>query len=135
MQLKEASAQNLEVTNMVDFKSKIKSQKSKDRERAGKKRKSVSGDRLSAPPKAKLPSARQSSDNSAAILKSAANLFKKDDNDLYANSTATAEDYLTNWDGSGFEVGGGYYKKGGRLKNAGKKRVALRGQRSELRGS
>ena len=120
---------------MVDFKSKIKAQKAKDRKRAGKRSKTVSGDRVSAAPKAKLPSARQSSDNSAAILKSAANLFKKDDNDLYANSTATAEDYLTNWDGSGFEVGGGYYKKGGRLKNAGKKRVALRGQRSELRGS
>lgn len=37
VQLKEASEQNLEVTNMTDFKKKIKEQKRKDRERAGKK--------------------------------------------------------------------------------------------------
>ena len=124
---------------MVDFKSKIKAQKAKDRKRAGKRSKTVSGDRVSAAPKSKLPSSKRSADNSAAIMKSVANLFKKDDNNLYANSTATAEDYLTNWDGSGFEVGGGYYKKGGRLKKvkkkAPRKRAALRGQRSELRGS
>jgi hypothetical protein len=145
---------------MVDFKSKIKSQKSKDRERAGKKRKSVSGDRLSAPPKAKLPSARQSSDNSAAILKSAVNLFKGSakgddpysgyepgdwggDTDLGDFESASWFGETGNFGGggsftSGFEGAGmsGGFKKGGRLKNAGKrKRAALRGQRSELRGS
>ena len=93
---------------MVDFKSKIKAQKAKDRKRAGKRSKTVSGDRVSAAPKSKLPSSKRSADNSAAILKSAANLFKGD---------------------------GLSYQEGGRLKNAGKKRVALRGQRSELRGS
>jgi len=121
---------------MVDFKAKIKAQKSKDRKRAGKKRKSVTAPKTPSAAKAPIPSAIKREDNSAALMKGVTDLFKKDDNDLYANSTATAEDYLTNWDGSGFEVGGGYYKKGGRLKNAGKrKRAALRGQRSELRGS
>ena len=131
MQLKEASAQNLEVTNMVDFKSKIKSQKAKDRKRAGKRSKPVSGDRLSAPPKAKLPSARQSSDNSAAILKSATNLFKN--NDPY--SDYEPGDWGSDTDLGDFADADWVLKKGGRLKNAGKKRVALRGQRSELRGS
>ena len=116
---------------MVDFKSKIKSQKAKDRERAGKKRKTVSGDRLSAAPKAKLPSARQSSDNSAAILKSAANLFKN--NDPY--SDYEPGDWGSDTDLGDFADADWVLKKGGRLKNAGKKRVALRGQRSELRGS
>ena len=116
---------------MVDFKSKIKSQKAKDRERAGKRSKTVSGDRVSAAPKAKLPSARQSSDNSAAILKSATNLFKN--NDPY--SDYEPGDWGSDTDLGDFADADWVLKKGGRLKNAGKKRVALRGQRSELRGS
>tara|TARA_R100000995_G_scaffold14761_3_gene5774 strand:+ start:570 stop:935 length:366 start_codon:yes stop_codon:yes gene_type:complete len=121
---------------MVDFKKKIKEQKRKDRERAGKKRKSVSGDRVSKMDAPSIGNRKKNQDSTDAIMKGVADLFKKDDDDLYANSTATAKDFTTNFGGSGFEVGGGYYKKGGRLKNAGKrKRAALRGQRSELRGS
>jgi len=55
VQPKEASAQNLEVTNMVDFKAKIKAQKSKDRKRAGKRSKPVSGDRLPSAARASFP--------------------------------------------------------------------------------
>ncbi len=144
---------------MVDFKAKIKSQKSKDRERAGKKRKSVSGDRVSAAPKASLPSAKKSADNSAAILKSAVNLFKgsaKGDDPYsdyepgdWGSDTDLGAFESASWFGEtgNFGGGGGYipvndmstfmsFKKGGRLKKAGKrKRAALRGQRSELRGS
>ena len=118
---------------MVVFRPKIKAQKAKDRERAGKKRKTVSGDRLSAAPKAKLPSARQSSDNSAAILKSAANLFKDKDGLSYQEDyTIDPNTFEASIDDVFFDM----FKKGGRLKNAGKrKRAALRGQRSELRGS
>tara|TARA_R100000544_G_scaffold442_1_gene239 strand:+ start:369 stop:734 length:366 start_codon:yes stop_codon:yes gene_type:complete len=96
--------------------------------------KGIRGDK---PTKVKTLSKRKTpkKKSTGAIMKQVGNIFAKDD-DLYANSTATAEDFTTNFGGSGFEVGGGYYKKGGRLKNAGKrKRAALRGQRSELRGS
>ena len=123
---------------MVDFKSKIKAQKAKDRKRAGKRSKTVSGDRVSAAPKAKLPSAKQSADNSAAILKSVANLFKGSDKDAWMKDEIILDigdadpGVFGAYDMPGM-MGG--YKKGGRLKNAGKKRVALRGQRSELRGS
>ena len=137
---------------MVDFKSKIKAQKSKDRKRAGKRSKPVSGDRLSSPPKAKLPSARKSANNSAAILKSVASLFKDKDKDIdipTGSEVQELEDYVSGYgnpigagpadvsfsplyEGAGYSV----FKKGGRLKKAGKrKRAALRGQRSELRGS
>lgn len=118
---------------MVDFKSKIKAQKAKDRKRAGKRSKTVSGDRVSAAPKAKLPSARQSSDNSAAILKSAASLFKDKDGLSYQEDyTIDPNTFEASIDDVFFDM----FKKGGRLKNAGKrKRAALRGQRSELRGS
>ena len=117
---------------MVDFKSKIKAQKAKDRKRAGKRSKPVSGDRLPSPPRASLPSARKSANNSAAIMKSVASLFK--DNDSYSSyepgDWGGAED-LGDFANATWDL-----KKGGRLKNAGKrKRVALRGQRSELRGS
>ena len=155
MQLKKASAQNLEVTNMVDFKSKIKSQKAKDRERAGKKRKSVSGDRTPSAAKAKLPSARKSANNSAAIMKGVTDLFKNNDpySDYEPGDWGGAKDLgdfeSASWFGEtgNFGGGGGYipvndmstfmsFKKGGRIKKAGKrKRAALRGQRSELRGS
>ena len=133
---------------MVDFKAKIKAQKSKDRKRAGKRSKPVSGDRLSSPPKAKLPSAKKSANNSAAIMKSVASLFK--DKDVPTGSEVQElEDYVSGYgnpigagpadvsfgplyEGAGYSV----FKKGGRLKKAGKrKRAALRGQRSELRGS
>ena len=153
MQLKEALAQNLEVTNMVDFKAKIKAQKAKDRERAGKKRKSVSGDKTPLAPRASLPSARKSANNSAAIMKSVASLFKDKDIDIPTGSEVQElEDYVSGYgnpigagpadvsfgplyEGAGYSV----FKKGGRLKKAKKKaprkRAALRGQRSELRGS
>ena len=71
---------------MVDFKAKIKAQKAKDRKRAGKRSKPVSGDKLSSPPKAPLPSARKSADNSAAIMKSVAGLFKDNDKDIPTGS-------------------------------------------------
>jgi hypothetical protein len=116
---------------MVDFKSKIKAQKAKDRKRAGKRSKTVSGDRVSAAPKAKLPSSKRSADNSAAILKSAANLFKGDGLSYQEDYTIDPNTFQASIDDIFFEG----FKKGGRLKNAGKKRVALRGQRSELRGS
>ena len=115
---------------MINFAKKIIDQKEEDKDRANKNKNKTTakGDRT--PPAMKAPPSpsRKKPTKSSSALKGLGN-------NLYANSTATAEDYLTNWDGSGFEVGGGYYKKGGRLKNAGKKRVALRGQRSELRGS
>lgn len=119
---------------------KIISQRKKNKELALliSSLKGIGGDK---PTNVKSPSKRKTSKkkSTGAIMKEVGNIFKKGDDDLYANSTATAEDYLTNWDGSGFEVGGGYYKKGGRLKKAKKKasrkRAALRGQRSELRGS
>jgi hypothetical protein len=116
---------------MVDFKSKIKAQKAKDRKRAGKRSKTVSGDRVSAAPKSKLPSSKRSADNSAAILKSAANLFKGDGLSYQEDYTIDPNTFQASIDDIFFEG----FKKGGRLKNAGKKRVALRGQRSELRGS
>lgn len=117
---------------MVDFKAKIKAQKAKDRERAGKKRKSVSGDRTPSAPRASLPSARKSADNSAAIMKSAANLFKGDGLSYQEDYTIDPNTFQASIDDIFFEG----FKKGGRLKNAGKrKRAALRGQRSELRGS
>ena len=131
---------------MVDFKSKIKAQKAKDRKRAGKRSKSVSGDKLPSPPRASLPSARKRANNSAAIMKSVASLFK--DNDSYSSYEPGdwgSDTDLGNFeDASWFGDSGGFdydltnigLKKGGRLKNAGKrKRAALRGQRSELRGS
>lgn len=133
---------------MVDFKSKIKAQKAKDRKRAGKRSKSVSGDRMPSAPRASLPSAKKSANNSAAIMKSVASLFK--DKDIPTGSEVQElEDYVSGYgnpigagpadvsfgplyEGAGYSV----FKKGGRLKNAGKrKRAALRGQRSELRGS
>ena len=118
---------------MVDFKSKIKAQKSKDRKRAGKRSKPVSGDRLSSPPKAKLPSAKKSANNSAAIMKSVASLFKDKDGLSYQEDyTIDPNTFEASIDDDFFEG----FKKGGRLKNDGKrKRAALRGQRSELRGS
>ena len=145
---------------MVDFKAKIKAQKSKDRKRAGKRSKSVSGDRTPSAPRASLPSAKKRADNSAAILKSAVNLFKgsaKGDDPYsdyepgdWGSDTDLGDFESASWFGetgnfggggsftSGFEGAGmsGGFKKGGRLKKAGKrKRAALRGQRSELRGS
>jgi hypothetical protein len=122
---------------MVDFKKKIEQQKLEDKKRAGKKRKSVTGDR---PVKVKTPTQPKATGKNpvAAAFQAVGNIFKKDDDylDLYANSIPTAKDFATNWGGSGFEVGGGHYKKGGRIKKTKvKKRAALRGQRSELRGS
>jgi hypothetical protein len=135
---------------MVDFKAKIKAQKSKDRERAGKKRKSVEGHRMPSAPRASIPSARKREDNSAAIMKGVTDLFKDKDIDIPTGSEVQElEDYVSGYgnpigdgpadvsfgplyEGAGYSV----FKKGGRLKKAGKrKRAALRGQRSELRGS
>jgi len=133
---------------MVDFKAKIKAQKSKDRERAGKKRKSVSGDRTPSAAKASIPSATQREDNSAALMKGVTDLFKDKDIGYDTYDDIISEDAFGNLDSffpsgsgsftSGFEGAGmfGGFKKGGRIKKAGKrKRAALRGQRSELRGS
>ena len=139
---------------MVDFKAKIKAQKSKDRKRAGKRSQSVSGDRTPSAPRASLPSAKKSANNSAAIMKSVASLFKDKDigydtyddiipEDAFGNLYSFSASGSGSFGGggsftSGFEGAGmfGGFKKGGRLKKASKrKRAALRGQRSELRGS
>ena len=134
---------------MVDFKAKIKAQKSKDRKRSDKKAKTAEKDRLPSVAKApSLPAARKSADNSAAIIKSATNLFKDKDIVYDTYDDSIPEDAFGNLDSfypsgsgsftsgfEGFDDSGGF-KKGGRLKKAGKrKRAALRGQRSELRGS
>jgi hypothetical protein len=135
---------------MVDFKSKIKAQKAKDRKRAGKKTKSVEVPRTPSAAKAPIPSAIQRKDNSAALTKGITDLFKDKDIGYDTYDDIIPEDAFGNLDsfsasGSG-SFGGGIpvtdmstlmsVKKGGRLKNAGKrKRAALRGQRSELRGS
>ncbi len=118
---------------MVDFKSKIKAQKAKDRKRAGKRSKPVSGDRMPSAPRASLPSAKKSANNSAAIMKSVASLFKDKDGLSYQEDyTIDPNTFEASIDNVFFDV----FKKGGRLKKAGKrKRAALRGQRSELRGS
>ena len=133
---------------MVDFKAKIKAQKSKDRKRADKKAKTPEKHRLPSVAKAPIPSAIQRKDNSAALTKGVTDLFK--DKDIPTGSEVQElEDYVSGYgnpigagpadvsfgplyEGAGYSV----FKKGGRLKNADKrKRAALRGQRSELRGS
>ncbi len=133
---------------MVDFKAKIKAQKSKDRKRADKKAKTREKDRLPSVAKAAIPRQRQRKDNSAAIMKGVTDLFKDKDIDYDTYNDIIPEDAFGNLDSfypsgsgsftsgfEGFDDSGGF-KKGGRLKNAGKrKRAALRGQRSELRGS
>ncbi len=115
---------------MTDFKKKIKEQKRKDRERAGKKRKSVTGDRL---PRIDAPSLRsrgKSKDSTGAIMKGIGKLFASDPDP----GISGAYDMPGVYDFTDNIVGG--WKKGGRIKKAGKrKRAALRGQRSELRGS
>ena len=63
---------------MVDFKKKIKEQKRKDRERAGKKRKSVSGDRVSKMDAPSIGNRKKNQDSTGAIMKGVADLFKKD---------------------------------------------------------
>ena len=128
---------------MVDFASKIKAQKAKDRERAKKKRQSVRGDRPGRPDKAPIPRRRKKEDTSDALIKGITDLFK--DDGPTGSEVQSLEDYITGYGnpigagpasvgygGAGYSV----FKKGGRLKKAGKrKRAALRGQRSELRGS
>ena len=150
MQPKEALAQNLEVTNMVDFKAKIKAQKSKDRKRAGKKAKTPEKDRLPSVAKATIPRQipKEEKVNSAAIMKGVTDLFKDKDIDYDTYDDIIPEDAFGNLDSfsASGSFGGGIpvtdmstfmsFKKGGRIKKAGKrKRAALRGQRSELRGS
>ena len=116
---------------MVDFKKKIKEQKRQDRERAGKKRKSVTGDRLPRIDAPSLGSRRQSEDSTGAIMKGIGKLFASSDPDP---GISGAYDMPGVYDFTDNIYGG--WKKGGRIKKAGKrKRAALRGQRSELRGS
>ena len=135
---------------MVDFKAKIKAQKSKDRKRADKKAKTPEKDRLPSAAKAPIPRQiqRQEKDNSAALMKGVTDLFKDKDIGYDTYDDIIPEDAFGNLDSfypsgsgsftsgfEGFDDSGGF-KKGGRLKKAGKrKRAALRGQRSELRGS
>ena len=117
---------------MTDFKKKIKEQKRKDRERAGKKRKSVTGDRL---PRIDAPSLRsrgKSKDSTGAIMKGIGKLFASSD----PYSSYEPGDWGSDLDLGAFADADWVLKKGGRIKKAGKrKRAALRGQRSELRGS
>ena len=94
-------------------------------------------------PKSKKPK------TTGSLLKEVGNIFAKDDDTSYDTyEDIISEDAFGNLDSfypsgsgsftsgfEGFDASGGF-KKGGRLKNAGKrKRAALRGQRSELRGS
>ena len=117
---------------MVDFASKIKAQKAKDRERAKKKRQSVRGDRPGRPDKAQIPRRRKRKDSSDALMKGITDLFKEDFTS--DPGLAGAYDMPGVYDFDTNPMSG--YKKGGRLKKAGKrKRAAIRGQRSELRGS
>ena len=135
---------------MVDFKKKIKEQNRKDRERAGKKIKPLREHKMPLKPKAFLPPVKKSKDNTAAIMKGVADLFKKDG--PTGSEVQELDDYVSGYgnpigDGpadvsfSPYHEGAGYsvFKKGGRLKKTKKKtvrkRAALRGQRSELRGS
>ena len=90
---------------------------------------------------------KKNQDSTDAIMKGVADLFKKDG--PTGSEVQELDDYVSGYgnpigDGpadvsfSPYHEGAGYsvFKKGGRLKNAGKrKRAALRGQRSELRGS
>jgi len=126
---------------MVDFKAKIKAQIAKDRKRAGKRSKPVSAPKIPSAPRASLPSSRKRANNSAAIMKSVASLFKDKDKDEIILDIGNEDPGIAGV----YDMPGVYdfdlnpmsgYKKGGRLKKAGKrKRAALRGQRSELRGS
>jgi len=128
---------------MVDFAAKIKAQKAKDKKRAGKRSRPVTGDKMPSMKKAPIPSAKRRKDSTAAIMKGLTDLFKYDG--PTGSEVQSLEDYIT---GYGNPIGGGpadvsfggagysVFKKGGRIKKAGKrKRAALRGQRSELRGS
>ena len=131
---------------MVDFKSKIKAQKSKNQERAGKKRKSVTAPKIPSAAKAPIPSAIKREDNSAALMKGVTDLFKDKDIGYDTYDDIISEDAFGNLDSfsASGSFGGGIpvtdmstlswsFKKGGRIKKAGKrKRAALRGQRSEL---
>ena len=117
---------------MVDFKKKIKEQKRKDRERAGKKRKSVSGDRVSKIDAPSIGNRKKNQDSTDAIMKGVADLFKGDGLSYQEDYTIDPNTFQASIDDVFFEG----FKKGGRLKKAGKrKRAALRGQRSELRGA
>ena len=115
---------------MVDFAAKIKAQKAKDKKRAGKRSRPVEGDRMPRMQKAPIPSAKKRKDSTAAIMKGITSLFKgtPDPGISGAYDMPGVYDFDTN------QVGG--WKNGGRIKKGGKrKRAALRGQRSELRGS
>ena len=87
--------------------------------------------------------------STGAIMKQVGNIFAKDDDTSYDTyEDIISEDAFGNLDSfypsgsgsftsgfEGFDASGGF-KKGGRLKKTKiKKRAALRGQRSELRGS
>ena len=132
---------------MVDFAAKIQAQKAKDKKRAGKRSKTVEGHKMPRMQKAPIPSAKRRKDSTGAIMKGLTDLFKYDG--PTGSEVQSLEDYITGYGnpiGGGpadvsfgpYHEGAGYsvFKKGGRLKKAGKrKRAALRGQRSELRGS
>ena len=104
------------------------------------------GTKVSALPKDKKPKPKKST---ASKIKKFTDIFEKDDDTSYdtyediisKDDFGTIDNFYPSGSGSftsgfeGFDASGGF-KKGGRLKNAGKrKRAALRGQRSELRGS
>tara|TARA_A100000172_G_scaffold74460_1_gene56553 strand:+ start:526 stop:873 length:348 start_codon:yes stop_codon:yes gene_type:complete len=115
---------------MVDFAAKIQAQKAKDKKRAGKRSRPVTGDKMPRMQKAPIPSAKRRKDSTGAIMKGLTDLFKGTPDP----GISGAYDMPGVYDFTDNIVGG--FKKGGRLKKAGKrKRAALRGQRSELRGS
>jgi len=101
--------------------------------------KGIGGDK---PTKVKPPSKRKTSKNKStgAIMKEVGDLFEKDNSEVDYNSDPGlrgAYDMPGVYDFETNPMSG--WKKGGRLKKAKKKaprkRAALRGQRSELRGS
>ena len=110
--------------------------------------KGIRGDKPTKITSARKPKSKKPK-TTGSLLKEVGNIFAKDDDTSYDTyEDIISEDAFGNLDSfypsgsgsftsgfEGFDASGGF-KKGGRLKNAGKrKRAALRGQRSELRGS
>ena len=116
---------------MVNFAKKIIDEKTKAKDRANKTRRTAKGDRNPGRMKDPPSPSRKKSTKSSSALKGLGDLFKN--NDPY--SGYEPGDWGSDTDLGAFADADWVLKKGGRLKNAGKKRVALRGQRSELRGS
>jgi hypothetical protein len=117
---------------------KIAQQKKEDAETAERiaNLKGIAGDKPTKISTTRPRSKKKSKNSAAAALKSLGNIFKKDntDTDFVDPGISGAYDMPGVYDFTDNIVGG--WKKGGRIKKSKiKKRAALRGQRSELRGS